>query len=130
MPRDRAQLASFIALAYTLVVLGGIFLHYLSTGDAYTLKFSIMLPSTWVATIVSGMVAWGLWRHFQWAWWLGLVAVLVQLARISSWLSQHFSAANLPSFSVFLVFGFLLAFLGILVSPGTRASCVGQSTRA
>lgn len=123
MDHGRAQLAACIALTYVFVVLGGIFLHYLNTGDAYTLKFSLMLPSTWVATIVSVVVAWGLWQRFRWAWWLGLAAALLQLVRMSSWLFHHFSATNPPGFGVFLVLGLVLAFFVTLVLPGTRTAC-------
>ncbi|MBU1237977.1 MAG: hypothetical protein KJ634_13775 [Gammaproteobacteria bacterium] len=123
MIRDRGQFASYIAVTYIFVVLGGIFLHYLSTGDAYTLKFSLMLPSTLGAIIISGVVAWGLWNRFRWAWWLGIVAALFQLVRMSSWLSQHFSAAKLPGFGVLLVLALVLVFLIVLILPGTRAAC-------
>ncbi len=123
MIRDRAQLASYIALSYILVVLGGIFLHFLSTGEAYTLKFSLMLPSTWVATLLSGVIAWGLWNRFRWAWWFGLAAALFQLVRMLSWLSQHFSPAKLPGFGVLLVLALVVMFLIVLVLPGTRAAC-------
>lgn len=124
MIRNRAQLASYIALAYVFVVIGGIFLHFLSTREVYTLKFSLMLPSTWLVTVISGEVAWGLWHRFRWAWWLGLVAALFQLTRMLSWLSHYFSLAKLPGFGVVLVLALVVTFLVVLVLPGTRAICV------
>jgi len=123
MIRDRAQLASYIALTYIFVVLGGIFLRFLSTGEVYTLMFSLLLPSTWIATLVSGVVAWGLWHRFRWAWWLGVAAALFQLVRMSSWMFQHFSTTKLPGFGVILVLALVGIFLVVLVLPGTRASC-------
>lgn len=123
MIKDRAQLAAYIALAYILVMLGGIFLHYAQTGDAYTLKFSLMLPSTWVVTIAGGVIALGLWLRKAWAWWLGLGAVLIQLTRISSWLAQHYSFTKPPAFSVLFVLAILVIFLAVLSLPKTRAAC-------
>jgi translocator protein len=123
MIRDRAQLASYIALAYVFVVLGGIFLHFLSSGEVYTLKFSLMHPGTWLATIVGGTAAWGLWHRYRWAWWLGLVAALFQLVRMSSWLFQHFNLERLPGFSIALVLILMVSFLVVLIVPGTRTVC-------
>jgi translocator protein len=123
MIQNRAQLAASIAAIYLLVMLGGIFIHFINTQDFYTLKFSLMLPSTWIAAITSGVAALGLWQRKSWAWWFGLSAVLVQLTRITSWLLKHFSLNNLPSYSVLLTLTILIIFLAILVFPGTRAAC-------
>lgn len=119
----RTEIAAYIAIAYIFVILGGIFVHFLSTGESYTLKYSLMLPSTWLATVFSSVISWGLFHHFRWAWWLGFVCASLQLARMSSWLFRHFTVANLPGFGVFLIYGLLLTFLVALVFPGTRASC-------
>lgn len=121
--QDRAKLASCVAITYIFIVLGGIILHFLNTGGVYTLKFSLLLPSTWGATLLSGVVAWGLWDHFRWAWWLGIVAVLFQLIRMSFWLSQRFSLDDLPGFGTLLVFALLIIFLVLLILPATRALC-------
>jgi hypothetical protein len=123
MTADRARLASCIAVAYIAVVLGGIFLHYALTREAYTLRFSLALPSTWLATAVSAAVAWGLWNRWRWAWWLGLTAVIFQLARMSWWMVEHCTLTNLPGPGVFVVLSFLLAFLSVLLLPSTRATC-------
>lgn len=123
MNLDRARLTSYIAIAYVCVVIGGIFLHFVLTGEMYTLKYSLMLPSTWIATIAGGLIALGLWQSKAWAWWLGLAAVLVQLTRISSWLVQHFSITNPPTASIIIVLFILVLFLVVLVLPKTRAAC-------
>ncbi len=123
MNLDRARLTSCIAIAYVCVVIGGIFLHFALTGEMYTLKYSLMLPNTWIAIITGGLIAWGLWQSKAWAWWLGLVAVLLQLTRISSWLAQHFSITNPPSVSIIIVLFILVLFLVVLVLPKTRAAC-------
>ena len=121
MIKDRAQLAAYIALTYVLIVHGGIFIHFLRKRDFYTLKFSLLLPSTWVITTFSIIIALGLWHHKRWSWLLGLVAVLVQILRMATWLFQHFSLSNLPSVGVFLVSTTLIIFLIALILPGTRA---------
>lgn len=123
MTADRARLASCIAVVYIAVILGGILLHYALTRDAYTLKFSLTLPSTWLAIAVSAVVAWGLWNRRRWAWWFGLAAVLLQLAQMSLWMAEHFALANLPGVGVFVVLGVLLAFLIVMLLPSTRATC-------
>ncbi|ATE59899.1 hypothetical protein [Thauera sinica] len=123
MIHDRARLASFTALGYIFVVLGGIALHFLNTGEVYTLKFSLLLPSTWTATLVAGVAAWGLWHRFRWAWWLGIAAALFQLVRMSPWLYLHHGMDRLPGFGPLLVLVLLLAFLITLLLPGTKAAC-------
>jgi hypothetical protein len=120
---DRARLASCIALAYIAVVLGGVLWHYVMTGDGYTARYSLMLPTTWLTTAVAAFVAWGLWRRFRWAWWTGLAAVLFQISRMASWMIDHFTFAKLPGWGVFVVFALLIAFLVVLLLPGTRTAC-------
>jgi hypothetical protein len=120
---DRARLASCIALAYVAVVLGGVLLRYVMTGDGYTARYSLMLPSTWIAIAVAALVAWGLWRRFRWAWWVGLAAVLTQFVLMTSWMIDHFTFTKLPGWGVFVVFALLVAFLVVLLLPGTRSAC-------
>ena len=67
MKRDPARLAAAIAVFYVLFFVSGIFVYYFATRDSYTLKFSLTLPSTWVAAILSLSIAWGLWHHYRWA---------------------------------------------------------------
>jgi hypothetical protein len=123
MHDDRARLASGIALAYIAVVLGGVLLHYVMTGDGYTARYSLMLPSTWMATAVAALIAWGLWSRFRWAWWVSLAAVLFQLVLMTSWMIDHFTFTKLPGWGVFVVFALLVAFLVVLLLPGTRSAC-------
>ena len=81
---DHGKLASVIPIIYVLFFMGGIFVHYFMTGETYTLKYSISLKSTWLAAIGSLLIAWGLWNHFRWAWWLGLIAAGYRLPTIGS----------------------------------------------
>lgn len=123
MIKNRAQLAASIAIAYILVVFSGILLRFINTQDFYTLKFSLTLPSTWIATFVSVVIAWGLWHRKIWGWWFGLSAVSVHLISTSVWLTQHFSFNNLPNFGVLLALIIQVVFLIILISPNTRTEC-------
>jgi benzodiazapine receptor len=123
MTHTRIHLASLVAITYVAVVLGGTLIHFVNTGDAYTLRFSLTQPTTWVASIVGAVVAWGLWQHFAWAWWLGIGAAVVQLFRVGTWVVEHYSSSRSPSIGVSLVVALLLAFLALLLPSKVRASC-------
>ena len=53
MIQDHARFAAYIAISYILFIFSGILLHFINTHDFYTLKFSLNLPSTWIAAFVS-----------------------------------------------------------------------------
>jgi hypothetical protein len=123
MKPSPARFASVIAASYGLLVIGGVFIHYLLTGDSGTLWYSLRLPATIIAVLVSGAVAWGLWQEFAWAWWSGLFAVAVQIYRIGEWfLSRLTLGHQLPVTSWLAVF-LLVTFLLVLLATSTRASC-------
>lgn len=124
MNMTRQRLAAIVAFSYIAVMLGGILTHFMRSGDLYTLKFSLLLPSTLIALLLASILVWGLWKGLRWAWWLGLAASILQLVRMSTWLSHRVSQSGLPSPSVLLVFAILLGFLILLLLPGTRSACV------
>jgi len=130
MIHDRAQLAACIAISYTAVMLGGVIQNFLSTGDIFTLKYSLMLTSTWIASILSGVISWGLWHCYRWAWWLGLASALTLLATMSSRLFQYFTDAKPTGIGVFLIFALVITFLVVLVLPRTRAECAINTVKA
>jgi hypothetical protein len=76
---DLNKVAAAIAAAYILVMLGGVLLNFVFTGDAFTLKYSLSLPSVWIAVGACLVISWGLWQRFRWAWWLGFVAATGRL---------------------------------------------------
>ena len=123
MIRDHARFAAYIAISYILFIFSGILLHFINTHDFYTLKFSLNLPSTWIAAFVSVVISWGLWHRKSWGWWLGLSAVSAHLITTVVWLTQNFSFNNFPSFGVLLAVIIQIVFLAILIFPSTRASC-------
>jgi hypothetical protein len=119
----RIRIASVIALAYLAVVLGGTLVHFANTGDTYTLRVSLTQPATWLASIVAAVVAFGLWRRYRWAWWLGVGAAAFQLFRLGAWLAEHYSLSKLPGASAALVGLLLIVFLAMLLPSKVRASC-------
>ena len=122
MKPSHSKLASLVAAAYVLMVVGGMLLHFFNTGELGTLKYSLMLPATLAAIFVGGLVAFGLWHRFVWAWWLGLAAVGIQLIRFGSWFIDRLSVGNAPLAS-WVIALLLLAFLLLLLSKATRQQC-------
>ena len=122
MKLSHSQLASVIAAAYVSMVVGGMLLHFLTTGDFGTLKYSLMLPATLGAIAIGSLVAFGLWRGFAWAWWLGLIAAALQLIRFGSWLIIRLSTGSVPVASWIVAF-LLSSFLCVLLIKATRQQC-------
>ena len=114
-------MAARVALGYVLFFLGGMFVQFFETGDFGALYYSVLLTSTWLATLVGLLVAWGLWNRRRWAWWLGLVAAAAQLTNMCVWISRHFEILTKSSFpySVLIIFLLLVFFLGLLLVPPT-----------
>lgn len=123
---DNGKLASLIAVFYVLFFFGGIFVHFFISGEVYTLKYSLSLLRTWLAAIGGLLIAWGLWRHYRWSWWLGLVAVIYQLYGISPkivkyWPFENFSLSTAIGINV--IFILFSIFLVLLILPSTRKVC-------
>lgn len=125
--RDTARIAAAIAVIYVAFFFGGIFVYYLAAGNAFTLKYSLSLASTWLAAIVALTVAWGLWHHFLWAWWLGLLGVGYQIVGIAIQILKLPTASDLHISTVISMGGVLflfLVFLIVLMQSQTRRLCV------
>jgi phosphatidylserine synthase len=122
MKLSSAHLAGTIAAAYVVIVLGGILLHFFNTGDLSTLWYSLTLPATIAAVCLASLVAWGLWSRYAWAWWLGLVAVVYQLYRMSNWFIARLHDGHAPTAS-WIIAGLLIAFLCLLLTRGARRAC-------
>ena len=122
MKLSHSKLASVIAAAYVAMVVGGMLLHFLTTGDFDTFKYSLMLPATLGAIVIGSVVVFGLWRAFAWAWWLGIIAAAFQLTRFSSWLITRMSTGSVPVASWIIAF-LLFSFLCVLLIKATRQQC-------
>ncbi|CAL95237.1 hypothetical membrane protein [Azoarcus olearius] len=119
----QARLAALVAVVYVLLVLGGSLVRIALTGDFFSLRLNFVQPVTWLVCILGLLIAWGLWRCYAWAWWLGLGAVCFQLYRFGSWVVANYSLSHLPGSNVLLALFLLLVFLLLLLLPGTRAAC-------
>jgi translocator protein len=100
MTRDSAKLAGAVAVFYVAFLLAGIFVQYLRTGEEYILHYSLSLPTTWIAVVAGCAIAYGLWRHRRWAWWLGIAGVIFQLLGISTRIARFVSAGHTPPIGV------------------------------
>lgn len=124
MSINTSKIASSAAAFYVIFILGGIFVHYFITGEAYTLRYSLTLPSVWAASLVGLAIAWGLWNQFNWAWWLGLAGASYMLLRVI-WRILEFLSQGIPmKLGVITVLILMLGFLIILLLPTTRRQCV------
>jgi len=120
---DRAKLAGSIAFIYVIFFLGGMFLHLLLTGDISAFKYGAALPRTWIAATLGLLIAWGLWHHYRWAWWLGIAGVLIQLVGMFPRLEIFLSRTSVPPWSMLFVFFLFVGFFTALVSPEARKRC-------
>lgn len=124
MKINNAKIAGGIAAFYVTFFVSGIFIHYFLTGEIYTLKYSLMLPSVWITAIMGLIISWGLWNHYRWAWWLGLGAGTYQLlASILYVIEQALSGITIK-FGVIAVLVLLICFLTFLLLPATRKQCI------
>ena len=106
-----------------VVVLGGTVIRFALTGDAFTLRFSLSQPATWIAGLIALLVAWGLSKHYRWAWWLGMGAAAFQLYRVGGWIVDHLSFARPPAFGPLLVAVLLLSFVVLAFPSRVRTAC-------
>jgi uncharacterized membrane protein (DUF2068 family) len=124
MKLKNAQLAGLVAIAYVLIFFGGIFVHYLISGEEYTLRYSLALPSVWIAAIAGLITGWGLWNLYRWAWWVGLIGGLYQLFGSLHHMGKFVSISTYPPMGVIVVFGLFVTFLILILLPTTRSQCV------
>jgi translocator protein len=122
MPTKPSKISSLLVATYVAVVVGGTLLHFANTGDVYTLKYSLTRPVTIIAALVGALVAFGLWRSYAWAWWLGLVAAAVQLYRFGPWFTERLINGQVPTGSWLIAF-LLLAFSVLHLTKAVRKSC-------
>lgn len=124
MKLDKARLAGLIAIGYVVFFFGGIVVHYFMSGDEYTLKYSLTLPSVWVAALVGLVTGLGLWNHYHWAWWTGLIGAVIQVFLSIQNITKLISINATPSFGVVVVLSLLTIFIFLVLLPETRKQCV------
>lgn len=87
---------------------------------------ALLAPRFWLVVVVSGVAAWGLWRHSSWAWWLGLAGVTWELFRFMQNVALN---PDIAAFLVFSVPGFIAfmqaIILILLLRKNVRVTCLG-----
>jgi hypothetical protein len=123
MSRLLVLLACLAAAAYAGVTASGPLIRLAGSTGAVTLRLNLHHPLTWLVVVLAALVAWGLWRRYRWAWWLGLAGALVQLFRMGRALILQGGPLRLPDFGVLLPAGLLLALVLLLLTRPVRTAC-------
>jgi hypothetical protein len=114
------RLASCTAAAYGLLLVSGTLHHFQRTGSLRALAHGLARPSLWVALLVAALVAWGLWRRYAWAWWLGVAAAGYELFVILAPYVQGRGFGHVPGFATLLALGLLTLLLVLLLQRPAR----------
>ncbi|QID19212.1 hypothetical protein G3580_17260 [Nitrogeniibacter mangrovi] len=112
-----------ILLLYAWFVASDSLLNVGLSDVAVSLRLNLVRPVSWLIVALCLIDAWGLGKRFAWAWWLGVVGALVQLARMGWWVAHHHSLSQLPGTDVWLAAAMLLSFLVVLLVPAVRRAC-------
>lgn len=114
------RLASLCAAVYGALVVSGVVHHFQRTGSLRVLVRSLAQPQLWIVLLIAGLVAWGLWKRYAWAWWLGIAAAGYQLFRIL-WSYIHSPVfGHLPRASLLVSITLLLLILVLLLTRKAR----------
>jgi hypothetical protein len=114
------RLASVCSVAYAALIASGVVHHFQRTGNLRLLARGLMQPGLWLVLLVAGLVAWGLWKRFAWAWWLGVAAAGYQLFRIVASYVQSPVFGHVPRASLLVSFTLLAAILLLLFTRKAR----------
>lgn len=114
------RLASLCSAVYAALVVSGVVHHFQRTGSLRALARGLSQPGLWVVVLVAGLVCWGLWKRYAWAWWLGVAAAGYQLFRILSVYVQGPAFGHLPRPSVLVAVILLLLILALLATRKAR----------
>jgi len=114
------RLASLSAAVYAALVASGVVHHFQRTGSLRALVRGLSQPGFWIVVLVAGLVCWGLWKRYAWAWWLGVAAAGYQLFRIVSVYVQGPAVGQLPRASVLVSLTLLLLILTLLFTRKAR----------
>lgn len=123
--RDGAKIAAVITVAYVLYLLGIEVLRWAYPPGGGAPPTSL---ATWLTVVVGLVLAWGLWRHYQWAWYAALVCAAYAVFQIV-WV-----ILPSPSDVLFLFMStplglrllLLVSLLGVLLFSNARKLCARQ----
>jgi len=124
--RDGAKIAAVITVAYVLYLLGIEVLRRVYPPGGVAPSTSLI---TLVTVLVGLVLAWGLWRHYQWAWYAALVCAAYAVFQIIWVIHPN------PSDVLFLVMStplgvrllLLVSLLGVLLFSNARKLCAPQT---
>lgn len=121
--QTQIRFASLAAAAYGLVLVSGIVHHFQRTGSLRALGHGLSQPVVWITLLVAVLVAFGLWRRYAWAWWLGVGTAAWQVFRITVAYVQGGGFGRVPAFATLLALALLLLLLVLLLPRKARLGC-------
>lgn len=120
--QTQIRLASVGSAAYGALFVSGIVYHFQRTGSFHALAHSMSRPFVWITLLVAMVVAFGLWRRYAWAWWIGVAAAAYQLFRIGeAW--YHHGLARVPGVPTLIAIALLVVILVLLLPRRSRLGC-------
>jgi benzodiazapine receptor len=121
--QTQIRFASLAAATYGLVLVSGIVHHFQRTGSLRALVHSLSQPAVWIALVIATLVAFGLWKRYAWAWWLGVGAAAYQVFRITLAYVQGGGFGRVPGFATLLALALLVVLLVLLLPRKARLGC-------
>lgn len=118
--RLKITFAALTAAVYGGLVISTVVLPFARSGHLGALARGLANPHVWIPFALACVVAWGLWKRYAWAWWLGLAAAGWQLFRI---LSALLPSLRVPGSWTLLMLAVLLVFVALLFQRAVRVGC-------
>lgn len=116
------RLASISSAAYGALFVSGIVYRFQRTGSFRALAHSLSQPFVWITLLVAMVVAFGLWKRYAWAWWVGVAAAAYQIFRIGeAW--YHHGFARVPGVPMLIAIVLLVVILVLLLPRRSRLGC-------
>lgn len=123
--RDGAKISAVIVVAYVLYLLGMVVLRwaYPPGGGA-----PVIALATWLTALIGIVLAWGLWRHQEWAWYAAVACTVYAISRIV-WFAYP-RLTDVPFLFMLTPAGvrllLLVSLLGVLLFSNARKLCLAR----
>ena len=129
-PRNRSRAlprwAAVLALAFVLVVWGGVVLRENLASAERILGQGIGSTGAVFITPLALLAAAGLWLRTGWGWWFSLIVGGYQAMSYLLFLMVVIASGDRTGLLTWGSALVLLAFLAVLLLPGTRAACTAR----